>query len=277
MSSYTPIAHLKQGNKYNQTFLVQSISARTSKNKPYIIFDFKDVSGSIRCFLWNRKIESLGPIRSGSYVSASVKVELYRDSLNLTTQNIVPVKRPENIQDYIGGESDHVLSVYHSELQEILSTIDDIDIRHLIDLSVEHHNLIDGLKNHAYAEYGKYSQRGGLLVHTALSCKVANSIINALDDEIDRNIVIPSIIIRHWARTQTLEQIGDVWVPNEYERCLGVDWAAGQIARDLLIDVESTHKKSIDTDKKIILQAICSKNVLSTREAKLVQLVEEIC
>lgn len=260
--AYTPIALLERGQKYRQDFLIQEISPKKDKRgNPYLLLTFRDVTGRVKCFVWDTSIKSTSPaVQPGRYIHAEVRVDDYRGEPTLVTHNITPVKRPENIEDYVHGESEHALGVYGQELQSLIDDIDDDDIRRVIKLAVEHRDLLEDLKGCAYGTRGPLSHVGGLMVHTLRFCRTAKALMDACTDTdapINRGLVIAACIIRNWGYTQVLEMQGDGWEVNAYGRLLGLRWASAQIARDICIDTESALGVVIDDTKKIVLQKLC--------------------
>lgn len=260
--SYTPIALLEMGKRYEQDFLVQEIVPKKDKRQnPYLLLTFRDVTGKVKCFLWNTSVRDIAKvIKPGSYIHASVRVDDYRGENTLVSDNILPVKRPQNIEDYVSGESDHSLNVYAEELQSLIDDVDDDDCRRILKHAIEHRELIKDLKSCAYGTRGPLSHVGGLMVHTLRLCRAAKALMDAcpdIDAPINRGLIIAACIIRNWGYSQVLEMSGDSWRVNDYGRLLGLRWASAQIARDCCIDTESTLGITISNAKRIVLQKLC--------------------
>ena len=258
---YTPIALLEQGKEYQQVFLIREMNAKKdTRGRPYLLLTLIDVTDQIKCYVWDTSVKATSPaVQPGSYIHATIKVDDFKGQKTCVTHSISPVRRPDNLEDYVRGESDHALDVYAEEITALIDDIDDDDYRKIMSIAVER-GMLDDFRHYAYGTRGPLAHIGGLIVYTLRLCRTALSLADACPDAeapIDRSLVITSALFRNWGYSQVLEMNGDSWQINEYGRLLGVRWASAQVARDCTIDTESTLSVELNPTKKLVLQKLC--------------------
>lgn len=166
------IADIKPG-KVSGVFLISDCKVLKTKDKrPYTRLSFKDKSGEIDAFVWDRELRYL---RAGSFVKVSgvTRESKGQTVLALTETAITKVKQPENLDEYIYSLDGLTIKTMWTELLGIINAVQDPFYRALLDCLLEDHESFGefSLKNAPLTEerYGAYA--GALLEHIVYVCR----------------------------------------------------------------------------------------------------------
>lgn len=283
MDSYTPIAYLQPGKKYNGIFLVRDVSVRSSfKNKikkSYLLVHLIDVTGTIEGAIWSCTNPSL--VEAGKYIVLEIEVKEYNGKLqfNASGKNIqVYSGTPPNIQDYVRGPAQTILDFYATELKDRIDEVDDPDYRDIILKGVD---LVDILKNSPYGERGPLIHPGGLLIHTVhtlrLSLQAAEQCKEIDGLKINKSLLVLGATLRNigWHTTTILE--GGFFKPRDAFHMTGVYRASARYVDHLMLSTENDLNKTLSESKKQALHNMCNPlEDIKTAEGKIVAWAGEL-
>lgn len=261
---YISISNLEPGKTYDQIFLVASVvyntKMKTSQGKAFARVTLKDTTGEISGVVWKYN----GNLEEGCYAYIKIETKLYRDEIEFQTQSdqITPAEPPVNRHDYIKGVNDNVLIAYAAEVQDEIMSIDDPIYRDIMGNAIERLNLMYALKESPYGISGPMAYKGGLLVHTAHSLRLAKvAIQQAIELELpfSASLVVAGGILRNigW-HTTTLFQ-GDHLRPRDAYHMIGIHRASARYIDHLILTCESDLQIEIPESKRQALENMCNK------------------
>lgn len=170
----TPIKNFQLGQFYQQIFLIEEISYRVYKKDIYTILKLSDVTGKIEAIYWG-KLEA----KPKSYVNLSGVVEFQNSKKQFKITSYEKVSIPTDTSPYIPTFGNRELDVYQSELESLLTQVEDEEFQLLIKYSLKDINLWSTLRTFSHT---KIPIQGGLLIYTTRLVRLVISMYNALHD-----------------------------------------------------------------------------------------------
>lgn len=259
MNTYIPIKHLDVTPNIEQTFLIEGADQRFGSNrKPFSILKLRDLTGTIKCFLFEQELNEA--LEVGKFIVIVGKVELRNEEMQLVAKSWQPFNgHPENLSDYIHCPNPNVMAVYAERLQKYLDGIEDSDYRNITGNICSRMKLFDKLQSFPYKLDGQWSYRGGLLIHAVMLLGIITKILEAFEDgrhELNRDELILGTIFRELGWWPSTTQKGDLFVASSIYQSLGERFVAGMVANNACRTTEQDLKMELPLTKKLALQHI---------------------
>lgn len=282
--NYTPISNLKLG-KVEQIFLVSDVSAYSGKNNnPYIIITLQDVTGRIKCSVWNCDFSKVSDwITKGKYIFINGEVKLYKNEFVISSriESVSPFNgEPENTDIYISGINENETKVYIDEIDSCISRIDDPHLRDIIQYAISSTDLKSLLSKSPYGLHGNFAYRGGLLSFVYFMLKFIDSQtknINQLiyEDGISYSLLVVSILLKYIGWHEAVDMEVRKIIPNNKYKLLGIEYLSLSFIQKIINECVATFDtNSIPINKQLALLNTCMSNPF-TIEGKLIKNIEE--
>lgn len=290
IEAYVPIGHLQPNKTYTQIFQVEGGEIRSDRNKnPYVRLTLRDVTGTISGAIWGMNLahaEAYGRSPSildpGTYITLTISTQIYRGALqfNAEVDSLALYHGiPENITDYVIGPNQHVLDVYTEELQNLVDDLEDADYRDVVQNAIQRTGLFDKLRVGPYGLSGPLAYRGGLLIHTVHSVRLALASYKEsreLDLELNRSLIVLGCIFRNIGWNTTTMFDGDFLRSRDAFYMTGIFGASARYTDHTFLGVESDLNIAIPEGKKQALHNICNEpENIKTLEGRLVALAND--
>lgn len=282
MNTYIPIHALEPSPSIEQVFMIEEASQRYAGNrKPYVALKLRDVTGSIRCCIWNTSTSSA--LAAGKFIIINGKIETYSDDLQVNVKSWQPFKgEPENLSDYVHCPNPNVLKAYLEELETFIDSIEDADYRNIVRNACERLKLTDRMSESPYGFEGRLAYRGGLLMHSVYMLRTITGLFDAFRDsrnELSRDLLVAGAIFRNMGWWAAALPQGNIFTPGPIADLLGIRFASAMVANHTCLNVESDMRAKIDLEKKLKLQQVAfadEKLPNLTPEARLILRAEAI-
>ena len=269
---YTPIKDLKEGETYDQVFMLDEVTPVLANGKNFVKFSVRDVTGTISGVCWELKLKPAGSAMStGNFIEMKVQVSNYKNKKQLVTskENLKSFKgKPENIIDYIPGEPESVINFYTEELNGYINKIKDPDLKDIINNANSRVDIIQMLKESPFGLNGPLAHRGGLLLYVVNTIAIAKSIMKGSkriieSDDFNSCLVVAGCILRYIGWATTVKFDGNFIRPDNSYFMTGIDRASFRFTNHLMIHAESDLSIEIPESKKQALENICqpTKNI----------------
>jgi len=261
---YVSISNLRAGKTYEQVFLIASVTCnikmKTSQGKKFARVTLKDVTGEISGVVWDYDDE----LEEGGYATIKLDTKTYRDETEFQTNSsqITFADIPVNQHDYVKGVNDNILSAYAAEVQEEIMGIDDPIFRDIMGNALERLELMRALKESPYGISGPMSYKGGLLVHTAHSLRLAKvAIRQAVELELPFNasLVVAGGILRNIGWHTTTRFKGDHLRCKNAYYMIGIHRASARYIDHLIMTCKNDLEIAIPEGKHQALENMCNK------------------
>ena len=150
---------------------------KTEDKRPYTLFEFKDKTGTVKGFVWNKTVVNLKP---GDFVKITAEAQERKGEivLKLSDTSLMKVGTPDNIDDYIYSLDSLTISNLWVELLGYINLIQDKQIKELLSTLIEEHESFGEFNLRtcplSLDRYGNYG--GALLEHIIYCCRHAKVI-----------------------------------------------------------------------------------------------------
>lgn len=279
--TYIPIAQLEPNNTYDQIFMVMSTKEKRAGNgKPFLRVTFKDVTGEISGIIWSNKFNHL---QIGDFVRVKMTTKIFNEQteFHANEYDVTIIKdKPINKHDYIHCISSKILNNYSSEIEAIVSDLQDQIYRDILSNAIHKLDLIAALSQAPYDIDGPMAYEGGLLMHTGHAIRFCKEgIIQAQEREISLNpsLVIAGCILRNigWY-TITKFQAGLLQIRDAFHT-IGVYRASSRYIDHLMLACESDLQINIPEEKKQALENMCNEpSNIKTLEGRIVAAADQM-
>lgn len=259
MNTYTPIHALEPSPDIEQVFMIEDAAQRYAGNKkPFVAIKLRDVTGSIKCCIWNTRISPA--LAAGKFIVINGKVETYSDQLQITVKSWQPFSgSPENLSDYVHCPNPNVLKAYLAELDTFIDSIEDSDYRNIVRNACDRLKLTERMSESPYGFEGRLAYRGGLLMHSVYLLRTITGLFETFRDarnDLDLDLLIVGSIFRNMGWWAAASPEGNIFVPGKIAELLGIRFASAMVANHTCLNVESDMRMKIDLEKKLKLQQI---------------------
>jgi 3'-5' exoribonuclease len=207
------IKELKVGEKIEDFYLVKSKRNKTTRtNKPFLDLDLADSSGQINAKVWDNA-DSLSELFSrGDVVKIKGTVEEYQNNRQLKINRLRPaVEKDEFDRDELIKSSSADPEEMVSYLAGLVESIQDNDLRALMDAFFKDRMFMKGFAESAGARNIHHAFLGGLLEHTVRVTRVAVFAADELyAEDVDRDLVVAGAILHDIGKIRELSSGAEV-------------------------------------------------------------------
>lgn len=201
--------------KVSDVFLVQECKAlKTKKDKrPYTLLKFKDKSGEIAAFVWDKEL-TYSP---GQFVKITGEAKEHKGELVLRIKEaaITPVRPPESLDKYLYSLDSLTVNNLWTELQGIINGVRCEGLKSLLTYVLDNHESLGNfnLKNAPLTDerYGAYA--GALLEHIVYCCRHVKAVQQNYFDRntpIDPDLLVAIVVFHDLGRLLALENTMNV-------------------------------------------------------------------
>jgi 3'-5' exoribonuclease len=192
------IKDIKEGIRINGQYLINHVTKGvTGNNQAYLTVTFQDKTGVIEGKLWDYKGDDNDIYVSGNIVDIEADVISYRNNLQLKIIWGEIASSPLDPSHFMAA-APRPLKEMEKELDEIINSIDDEQIRLLVSTLINQHykqfiTFPAATRNH-------HEFASGLIFHTLTMIKLAEAIIKQYND-LNRDLLIGAVLIHDLGKT----------------------------------------------------------------------------
>ncbi|MEW4531264.1 MAG: 3'-5' exoribonuclease YhaM family protein [Maioricimonas sp. JB045] len=230
--SHQFVNQLADGESLDDIYLLSDKQLRANRNADlYLLAQLRDKTGQISGLLWNVSEDAVAHIQAGDYVRVRGKVQLYQGNLQVILTHISQVQPTQvDPDDYIESTNQDVEKLL-DRLREILLSIDDLNLRTLMECFLVDDEIIGGLSRAPAGVKLHHAYHGGLLEHIVNVLETALR-IGDLYPKVDLNLLLVGIFLHDIGK---LRELG-------YDQSF-VYTDEGQLLGHLLLGVEMLNEK----------------------------------
>ena len=198
------IKDIQPGRTLEDVYMVsQPVLRHTTKGDLYIAMFLSDKTGKANSRIWQATEQLYQSIPSEGFVRIRGKSELYQGNLQIII-NEVDVVSPEtvNLSDYMPRTEKNIGQMYQ-QVKEILATIQNADLKRLVDSFLADHELMKQFCTAPAAMSMHHAYLGGLLEHTLTMLQAAQALF-PLYPKIQKDLVLAAIFLHDIAKTREL-------------------------------------------------------------------------
>ncbi len=199
------VKDLRHGDTVEEIYLLIEKQLRANRNAAlYLLAGLKDRTGVINGLMWNVVEDQFGHFEAGDYVRVKGKVQLYQGSLQMILTHINPVAAEEvDVQEFQSQPAHHV-ERYMSRLREILLSIDERNLRTLMECFLVDEPLMQLLARAPAGIKVHHAYEGGLIEHMITMLETARR-IEDLYPQIDTNLLLAGIFLHDLGKVREMD------------------------------------------------------------------------
>lgn len=195
---------LQDGESIDEVFLLTDRQLRANRNgDTYLLSQLRDRTGQISALLWNVSDSAVGNIRSGDYVQARGKVQLFQGNLQMILTKIEPADSgliaPEDFIPHTSADTRQQLA----RLRDILLGVKQTELRALLETFLNDDDLTQQLQQAPAGVRMHHAWHGGLLEHVLT---LAESAVRLADlyPKVDFDLVLAGIFLHDLGKLREL-------------------------------------------------------------------------
>lgn len=202
------IKDFKLNESIQAFFLVKQVQFLKKKdNSDFISFKLADKTGEIEAKLWDTVAEIQPSLKDGVYIKVQGDVGEYQGKKQLTIKKIRLAETVEiNPDDFFRVTKKNINEMFEN-LQGLISTIDDSDLKNLLLAFINDSDIAVALKKAPAAVNMHSACIGGLLEHIDALLDLGNFVC-ARYPQVNRNILITGIILHDIGKLKELDFAG---------------------------------------------------------------------
>jgi len=203
---HRPVRDLAEGENIQDVYLLVEKEMRQGAQGPYLHLVLADKSGRLHGRLWeaNRKIFDALP--ADGLVQVTAQVRSFRNQPQLHVTRIVPAPGNADPSDFLPCTTRDVGELWET-LRGILATIQDPDIRRLVDAFLSDPAVEKGLRQSPAAVTHHHAWVGGLLEHNVGLLRLAEAIL-PLYPGLDRDLLLAGVLLHDLGKIEELSVVG---------------------------------------------------------------------
>ena len=198
------IANLKVGEPVDSAFMVQESNLRTARNgSSYLQTVLSDKTGTIQCRLWDATEALAESIAVDDFVHVRGKVESYKNELQISIRSITKADTSTlHLSEFL-PQSENDPGPMMKELGELLATIEDADLKALVDSFLADDAFCATFRTAPAAKSNHHAYLGGLLEHTLSMARLTARICEHYP-HLRRDLLMAGVFLHDIGKTQEL-------------------------------------------------------------------------
>ncbi len=232
------VNELADGESVEEVFLLADKQLRANRNAQlYLLATLRDRTGAINGLMWNVNEDQVAHVAAGDLVRVRGKVQLYQGSLQLIVTNVQ--KAPAdglNIADFQPAAPKNGERLA-ARLREILLSIDDPNIRSLMECFLIDDALMRDFCRAPAGVKAHHAYPGGLLEHVVNILETADRIVD-LYPPVDRSLLLAGIFLHDLGKIREMSYDNAMTYTDE-----------GQLLGHLIIAIEILTAKVAETSR----------------------------
>lgn len=188
-SSHIWLEGLKGNEPVNGRYLAKSKRLGTTrKGVPFLSVTLGDRTGDVEARVWDDAEEISSHFSEGDVVHVEGRSSSYRNQIQLVLTSIERAKGVEDPTLFLESSGQDV-RLMMGELRELLSSIQNADLRRVSDRFLADQDFTSRFKRAPAAKNFHHGYLGGLLEHTLSVCRLADAVA-ALYPGLDRDLLL---------------------------------------------------------------------------------------
>ena len=248
--THTWICEIKENDNIDSYYLIKEKRIGTTRRGDiFLNIIIADKSGEVEGKVWDNVEEISQLFAAGDIVRVQGIVSSFKNQLQIKIVGLEKTSRPFETSIFIES-SNRLPSEMLAELQTLLASLKNKNLKNLCRLFLNDENFIDNIKQWPAAKAAHHAYLGGLLEHTLSVCKLAEKIGEHYEDVIDKEILLVGAFIH------------DIGKIEEFSIRNGIDYTnegrlIGHIVLGIrLLDAKIDKIKDFPEDLKITLEHI---------------------
>ena len=211
LEKHQKITDFQEGQDIVDFFLVREKSERKKKNgDTYLSLELSDASGKINGKIWDRAEEFSALFQKGDIVKVMAAVSTYRGNNELHINRIRGTSEEDNVrpEDFYPSSPYSSKEMYR-ELREILLTVEDEDIRKLIQTFFDDTAFSEAFQKSVAARNLHHPYLSGLLEHTLSVVRICDFLASHYPD-INRSLLLAGALFHDIGKISELNSGADM-------------------------------------------------------------------
>jgi len=171
------VQNLKDKDCVESVFLAKEKVVLTDKNgRIYLSLNLSDVSGNIDAKVWEKSEQLASLFHPGDFIEVKGHVQIYQNRRQLVVHNLKKVSLDNiELKDFVAEVTRNPAEMF-AELLDIVKTIENFHIRHLLEETLTDSETKERLLVSPAAKTIHHAFIGGLLEHILSICRVMNAL-----------------------------------------------------------------------------------------------------
>ena len=199
------VREMKDGDSVEEIYLLADKQLRANRNANlYLLTGLRDRTGMISGLMWNVTEDSAPGVETGDFVKVKGKVQLFQGNLQMILTNIHKVGAETlDLADFEERPNKDVERLME-RMREILLSIDEPNIRSLMDCFLIDEPLMQALATAAAGLKAHHAYPGGLIEHIVNMLEAARR-IEDLYPAIDFNLLLAGIFLHDLGKVREMD------------------------------------------------------------------------
>lgn len=232
------LKELKDGDSVDEIYLLSDKQLRANRQANlFLLATLRDRTGQMSGLMWNITEDAVADVQAGDYVKVRGKVQLFQGNMQMILTNIrtIPAEQmtPEDFEQRPNADVEALLK----RLRDLLLSIEQPQIRTLMECFLIDNELIDDLAKAAAGVKTHHAYRGGLLEHIVNMLETAKR-IRDLYPAINFDVLLAGIFLHD------LGKVREMSLDNAF-----VYTDEGQLLGHLIIGIEMLSEKIAEVER----------------------------
>ncbi|MGB5231876.1 MAG: HD domain-containing protein [Desulfoprunum sp.] len=204
MTKTTFVEQLKEGDRFDDLFLVKSVRlSETKAGKDYLILTVMDRSGELSGPVWDNVEACHKVCRAGEFIRLKGMVQAYRDKPQLKVDSVQEIDRNEvDLADFVVATTRDPQQMAE-ELQRLVRSVKDPFLRKLLNHFFKSGAIWDRFQMAPAAKGIHHAYAGGLLEHCLSMARLADMLAGHYEG-IDRSLLIAGALLHDIGKVDEL-------------------------------------------------------------------------
>lgn len=232
------LKELKDGDSVDEIFLLSDKQLRANRQANlFLLATLRDRTGQMSGLMWNITEDAIADVQAGDYVKVRGKVQLFQGNMQMILTNIraVPAEQmnPDDFEQRPNADVEALLK----RLRDLLLSIEQPQIRTLMECFLIDNELIDDLAKAAAGVKTHHAYRGGLLEHIVNMLETAKR-IRDLYPAVNFDVLLAGIFLHDIGKVREMS-LDNAFVYTD----------EGQLLGHLIIGIEMLSEKIADVER----------------------------
>jgi 3'-5' exoribonuclease len=201
------VADIKDRDMVDAVFLVkEKIMAMAKNGKPYLTLKLMDKSGEVDAKVWDNADEVGSQFDRNDFLAVRAKASVYLGKMQLVLSDLKRVPEDQvHLADFL-PETERDISVMVQELQSLVASLRDPDLRRLMDSFFGDPQLMAQFRVAPAAKGMHHVYLGGLLEHSLSVAKLVDAIV-PLYGNLNRDLLIVGALLHDVGKVREMTYV----------------------------------------------------------------------
>ncbi|UCB53427.1 MAG: HD domain-containing protein [Candidatus Zixiibacteriota bacterium] len=202
------VADLKPGKEVVEFFVLRKQEIRdTVDGQRFLKLELGDRTGRIDGVVWDNADQIYESAQTGDVVKIKASVTTYREMPQLKVERLRKAKEEEiDLSDFLPASERDLDSLY-DEFKEVVSSIQNLHLRSLLELLLKDSSVAEKLKTTPGGKLWHHAYVGGLLEHTLRVVQICEKAAS-MYELVDRDLLITGALIHDIGKISTYSARG---------------------------------------------------------------------